>query len=250
MSFDYILPPGVVTYKAMNSDYNTVFNKPSWFTFEEDAKTYSSLFKTTKVHKVALDAGLKLINITSTIFHNDFMNKVLLNMQNEKDRDMLLVPLGIPDLEYQLEFLKELAKDDRNSPIRTLIESKTFDKHPKSVRLFGNHHRCSINVFDNFFVQFIMKHYKDYNGIISPVKWPTCFHGYNFPTEVCIFSPQKDTKFIETKEILHKGGKHGGSASPYYKNLHEGRYDQAFDVDPDFVRRIDDSINKPKNYQA
>jgi hypothetical protein len=250
MSFDFIVPINTYVYKAMSKDYDTSYFKSSWFTLNEEAKPYMQMFKTNKRHKVLLNTGIKLINMSSTIFHEDYMNKVLCSINDEKIRDILLLPIGVPDLEYQLETLKTV----QNQAIIDFLQSKKTDiektPKPQSTKLFGNHHRLSINTFDNMFTDFVMKHYPSYNGIILPKNWPSCFHGYNFSSEVCIFAPSKDTQYVETQQVS-TGGKKQTGGGVYDLVLNAKRYDQVWEIPDEYkyvLDHINDSINKPKTY--
>lgn len=202
MLFDYITPNNMIVFKAIHKEYDINFNDPSWFTTNAEANIYAQSYNSTKIIKVQIKSGLKLINITSKIFHDDLMNKVLLNVPDEFNRNTLLIPLGIPDLNFQKQSILNLKKININ--LDNCVNRCT--NLNDDIKLFGNHHRFSYNVTDKSLINFIKCMYPDYQGIISSKNWPSCFHDNNFPMELCIFNPKDNCTLIESKNVK-KGGK-------------------------------------------
>lgn len=251
MSFDFVVPENMMLYKAIkHSDtYNKDYRNPSWFSTKDGVNTYIQSFNATKIIEVKIKPQIKLINITSTVFHLDFMNKVLLYVDNETDRDILLLALGIPDLEYQKQTLQKICDDSKNPEVlRTFISTKlSLQPNTRSIKLFGDHHRFSISIFDNYFIQFVRNYYPEYQGVVAMKNWPSIFHNEKFPAEACIFDPSYNTVFM-TEHIVRKGGKKNmkGGSSIFFD---DDRFAQNFEtlVDKDFEKRLMTALYNPPN---
>ena len=201
MLFDYITKDMTI-FKAMDIEYNDNFQNPSWFTSSSEVGAYAMQSKF--IHMVRLQTGIKLINISSKIFHDDLMNKILINISDQQAIDMLLLPLGLPDIDYQKKIMENMSQSTTDSKLKLYLEeclkkTSTNDR----IKLFGNHHRFSLDKTDTSLISFIRYMYPEYHGIITPVNWPSCFHNEDFPMEICIFNPSLHCKLIKT---VQKGG--------------------------------------------
>jgi len=251
MSFQFIVPENMIMFKAIKQSdtYNKDYRNPSWFSTEEGVKTYIQSFNATKIIEVKIQPQIKLINITSTIFHADFMNKVLMYVDNETDRDMLLLALGLPDLEYQKQTLQKICGDSKNPDVlRNFISSRlSLQPNTRTIKLFGDHHRFSISIFDNYFIQFVRSYYPEYQGIVSLKNWPSMFHNEKFPAEACIFDPSHNTMFTQEHIIKRGGSKRIKSGSAIF--FDDDRFAQNFEdlVDKEFEKRLITALYNPPN---
>jgi hypothetical protein len=218
MSYDFIVQNNMTVFKALNNEYDLNYDKPSWFTSSKEIGSFEQYYN--HIYQVSLQPKTKLINITSILFHADLMNKILLNVNDPIQRDSLLLPLGIPDIEYQKETIRKLKELYEKIPgsetiVNFLNSALTNLPIINTIKLFGNHHRFSIENIDSNLVNFIKQMYPEYDGIISPVNWPSCFHNNDFPMELCIFNPKK----ICTLQRKIKGGKKKKGGSKNEKNV-------------------------------
>jgi hypothetical protein len=224
MSYDFIVNDNMNLFKAINEDYNINYDKPSWFTSSKEIGSYGTQYK--YIYHVIIKSKIKLINITSPIFHIDLMNKILINVDDPHQRDLLLLPLGIPDIEYQkitINRLKELYLKvaDNESIIKFLNNALQNLPILNTIKLFNDHHRFSLENVDTLLINFIRRMYPEYRGIISPINWPSCFHNNDFPMEICIFNPKEDC-ILQKK--LKGGGKKKKTKSKEKDNFRFGCY--------------------------
>ena len=175
----YILPKGTVLFRA-----TTLKKEGRWYNFSlDDAYAYGKY-----VTEYVLTEDLKLINIASLTFHNDFMDRLLVlypgvdNTGYDIDKIKCLIPLGLVDISTQKKNLDYIGAGF--SPNETAWNNVL---EYLSNNLL-NRHRLSEHSIDTHFVSILEKIYGEkYQGYISPIRWPTKMHGYLFPREMCMF---------------------------------------------------------------
>lgn len=175
----YKLPADTKLFRA-----TTVKKEGRWYNLSlENAYTYGENITEYKTLQ-----ELKLINITSLTFHNDFMDRLSVLYPGEDytgydiNKIKCLIPLGLIDLSVQQQ---QLGFTDN---ILSLNENMWNDKLEYLSKNLLNRHRLSDHNLDTNFVSILEKIYGEkFDGYISPISWPTKIHGYFFPRELCIF---------------------------------------------------------------
>lgn len=196
-AYSFILPAGTSIFRA-----KTINKEGRWYSFTlQDAYVYGEL-----ITEFVTNKDLKLINIMSFTFHDDFMDRLNVmfpgddysGINNEKLK--CLIPLGLPDLQTQLEAIKHFRQD---ITINTETWNNKFDLLSK---LMLNRHRFSIHELDTFLVSVLEKIYGSYfDGYISPLNWPTKLHGNLFHRELCTFK-QGAVNEVRTYTRPSRGG--------------------------------------------
>ena len=185
-SFAYYIPANETFYKGMDIDiFNTSYNKPSWYSINKNtAQNYGNF-----IHKILSGRILKLINIMSTNF-SIFLQDFLIDKYKDTDLTLsykqhmnLLVPLGLPDLSTQLNFIKS---EYNINP----ISSAYFNKY---ASLFNNRSRFSMDKLDKELIDIMKARLTQYgyDGYISLCNWPSVQHNEFFHDELCLFDSSK-----------------------------------------------------------
>lgn len=175
----YKLPQGTSIFRA-----KTIAKEGRWYTLAlEDAYTYGEMiteYSTTK--------ELRLINIMSLTFHNDFMDRLMILYPGadytgmDMRRLSCLISLGLFDIDSQMMAAKLMKipfpfNDISQDPLMHLNNNYLHRRN-----------RFSEHNMDAHFVSVLEEIYGDvYDGYISPIKWSTNIHGGYFPRELCIF---------------------------------------------------------------
>lgn len=199
-AFLYKLPTGTKIFRAA-----TISKGGRWYTLSlEDAYTYGE-----NITEFVTIKELVLLNITSLTFHIDYMDRVssLYPANDYSGFDInkfkCLIPLGLIDLPSQMKNLNFLGST------ANLDESKWDTVLEYLSNNLLNRHRLSDHSLDTNFATVLEQIYGgNFNGYISPIRWPTKLHGHLFPRELCIFN-SVDTFIKEIAE--HKRPTIGGN---------------------------------------
>ena len=210
--FDVILPANTNLYKGETKITEDV--EESWLTddrhawFAEEsaiAKLYGP-----HVHTFKTTSSLKLINISSPLFHMDFIGKVNLLYKNNNGADfrksLCLMPLGLPTTK-EARFLASLGVDSSLS---------NFNDENESINNWSSYYygaqRMSVVInqtnLDDYFVNALKSIYgSKYNGYIQPIHAPTAIFGgkLNNP-EVCLFKSASSVRLVSSRDYKSGGG--------------------------------------------
>lgn len=178
--FLYKILAGTKIFRA-----KTINKEGRWYTLSlEDAYSYGE-----NITEYTLLKDLKLINITSLTFHNDYMDRISVlypgNDYSGYDINKMkcLIPLGLVDLSLQSYEFTSIGGG--KIPINETLWNDRLEYLSKSLL---NRHRLSEHSLDTNFVSILEKIYGDhFDGYISPIKWPTKIHGHLFPRELFTF---------------------------------------------------------------
>jgi hypothetical protein len=178
---------------------NNIGTNPLWFA---ETETIASKYGI-NVYMYKTSRALKLLDISNSIFHLDYMSK-LNNSCNDNIcmnplKGKLLAPLGLPDYETQLKYIKptsvgfyEEPKTDRDKKVKSLI-----DNH---IGFFSGRHRYSVEQSDGTkLVDALMKLYPDHDGYICKSMWPSYHQGGFLLPELCLFKPAICVTTLEKK---------------------------------------------------
>lgn len=194
-------------------------NRPCWFALtEQSANKYAG--DDGNVHNFQISKPLKLLDITNTLFHADFMSRVNLYYAHEHNTNKarVLVPLGLPDLQTQINVLG-LHKDGIYPGQQLSPHQPQMQEHIEAfVPYIANKHRYSVGSvsLDKEMVEMMIKLYPDHHGYISPIMWPSYHLGGFLDKEMCIFSPTSHVELItsggskEKKKHIRKSKKQVG----------------------------------------
>ncbi len=210
--FDYILPNNSKLYKGGPSEFTWMYvsgNRHVWFAEKlETAKKYGQF-----VHTFETVKELKLINISSPLFHYDFIGKLNLLYRNNDGKDSrkswALMPIGLPSLKEARRTLSALNIDsylDINTEKEDVIIWGSYFNHAYRMSLSLNNEKL-----DDNFVNALKDIYgSKYNGYIQPIPTPTILYGGGFAhEELCLFN-SSDVK-LKTKGGSKKTKQRGGT---------------------------------------
>lgn len=185
-SIEYILEPCQSVFHGTNTELHTLVDgRELWTALKEHgAKQYGS-----NVFELKPKRRLRLLNVTSPIFHADIMGhanvKYTENNGMDENKMLLLAPLGLPNLSTQLKVLGEIQGGlykPQNDQDASMLDYITL-----GVGYFGNCHRYSKTSTDTMMIKMIKEMYPNYDGIISPIMWPSIHHGGYLVAEMCVF---------------------------------------------------------------
>lgn len=196
--YHYNLPEGTHLFRA-----KTIAKEGRWYSLKlEDTFRYGR-----EITEYSTTKDLKLLNIMSLTFHNDFMDRLNIlypgNDYDGYDLDKLkcLIPLGLVDLQSQKKFANVFGHQLQTYDI-SWNEVKDITNSP-----LLNRHRFSEHHLDTHLVSVLEKIYGNYyDGYISPLKWPSKLYPDNFHREVCLFKINNDVKEESMYIITQNGG--------------------------------------------
>jgi hypothetical protein len=189
------IPKGTLFYRGFSNKNDTSGN---WFAYDiSGASSYGNIVK-----EYSLSRDIKVINIQNGFFHIDYINKVNLeytgiNFNGLDERKVqALIPLGLPDFEFQKIFLSRIGYSPHSLNITDDYIS----------RLYFNKNRKSFYEFDKEMVASLRTFYeKNCDGFTNPVMYVDKYSGNLFPRELYLFN----NNILELKnEIIleHTGG--------------------------------------------
>jgi hypothetical protein len=201
--FSVWLPKGTVLYKGQpepSFNFNAV--GPCWFSLSEsEATKYGP-----NVVKVTTTKKLLLLNANSRLFSLHFTDYI--NLKQLDNREDLLLPLGIPDLETQEARITQKVKEQGKTPPENNCKNNT--KLKQTIKYYEGHSRYSGTQLDHNMAMEMQDAYGPYvQGYMQPTDRPSCWH-VRFPSEVCIFNIGN----VEFKEgPIQRRQKGGGKAA-------------------------------------
>lgn len=209
--FTVVFPKDNVIYKGFTHD-KTVFDHnskdPCWFAFEENkARKYGEY-----VHQYKTTKPLKLLNISSIIFKQHFIDQINMSSIGDDDKEKILLTLGIPNIHVQTDIVKKNLSSKEN-------KCATSKDLQTKIDYYNGYSRYSGTNLDSMMVAKLIAIYgKHVDGYIQPRDVPSCWHG-NFPAEMCIFNISKHTltriknsvkggsnkkEYLEPRELAHE----------------------------------------------
>ena len=209
-SFDFQFPEGSLLYRGSAVKEDLTDEQHKWFAETRDiAKGYGDI-----VTKYTTTRALKLINISSPLFHFDYIGKVNLHFRHHATDDMnkalALMPLGLPTLEEARRTLSRIPIPNeflnfRDTEQTLNMSSYTYNAQRMSLRMGDI-------ILDDCFVNLIKKIYPSFDGYIQPIMTGTgLFGGKRNHPEICIFAP--GSSVIQKQAQGGKGQKGGMSQS-------------------------------------
>ena len=169
--------------KNLNRESKLILEResPTWFALNEDTiKKYGEL-----IYKFKIIDPLKLLNITTWEFRNDFLNRlnkypdILKDSKLKYLKALSLIALGLPNFNTQLELMKKYLQ---NIPRMYNDDNLFLD----TCTYIG--HRLSEKTIDLKMVELLQLLYgTEYQGYIQPMKIAS-FWMNEFAEEICIFN--------------------------------------------------------------
>jgi hypothetical protein len=196
MDFSYTIKAGTELFRGISTQNDISGN---WFLFSiEDAKMYGST-----IYKYIVKEDIKAINIQDGFFHIDYMNKVNTHFTGENNNGIddrkcfALIPFGLPDIEFQIKFLKQIGYP----------ESKLDIVEDFISRFYFNKHRFSDYEIDKFMVDCMRTFYDEsYDGFTNPVEYQSKIDTPGqFKRELYVFNRDK-IQFEHEIHITSPGG--------------------------------------------
>lgn len=193
MAFDYTLSPDVLLYRSVRTRENLL---GGWYCFiPEHTLGYGPITGEFKSNR-----PLKLLDITTNNFYNDFTGKIVeysRSMPEVISRKMyILFPLGFTDINVYKKFADEIHIP-REANIHLGLELDS--------QYYGNRSRCSVLEYDLELIVVLKKLYPEYDGIIAPVDLPDLLRNGYQHSELCVFNKDNIT-LVKELSIIHKGG--------------------------------------------
>lgn len=233
--YTYIYPEGSQLFRA--TDYNSlnISDIPLWFGEKENiARKYTRKY----LYEFKTKRDFRLLNITHPLFHQDFMNKLMIMYRDYEARfngtellvpdDVLhaLLPIGLFGIESQIDFLSSQRVDLSHINNNTLW-NESFQKYVDSC--FGGKHRYSVYERDLNMVKLMRWLYREYDGYIIPVMWPSKLLDGLFNREICLFRGYDSltpTKFSFLEQKAGKKKKQSGGILQRPKTAMEASFDE------------------------
>lgn len=179
-------------------------NKPDGQWFAYDISGASMYGRTIRKYKLKRD--IKVINIINGFFHIDFMNHINMmytgnNFDGADVRKInTLVSIGLPDIEFQQEFMKRIGVSEPDRQIHDDFMS----------RCLFNKNRLSYYAYDEEFVKAIYTIYGHVcDGWTNPIKYINKFKGNFLERELYIF----DLKILELVDEIQLPATGGSTTS-------------------------------------
>lgn len=221
--FTIVLDAGSVFYRGTDKKVDSPLQSlPSWFGDLTTAQSYGS-----NIFSYRATRRLRLLNITHPIFHADFIAKINVKYEkNPKMKGKILAPLGLPDLETQMQYVAPLTSGNYNDPT----------KRPRAIDIelpfFGNKHRYSSETPTDK-LDILMAHemkllYPDHDGYTSPILWPSYHHNGFLHPETCLFNPYTSVTLLETS--FQTGGGSSLANEKYAEWLQEYGFTDAREI--------------------
>jgi len=219
------IPKGTEIYRGI-SEKNR--EDGQWFAYEMHvASMYGK-----RIRKYKLKRDIKVINVQNGFFHIDFMNHVNLlysgnNYDGIDDRKVrALAPIGLPDVDFQQEFMRRIGVSDHERQIREDFMS----------RCLFNKNRVSYYAYDPEFVDTVHKIYGDVcDGWTNPIKYVNKYMGGYLEREIFLFDIS-NLEMIDEIQLPAAGG--SATSTPNYP----------FGIDPETmnerVTKMMDDIRK------
>lgn len=199
--FTYVIPGNETIFKGMDVKvFDIKYDQPCWYSENmETAKKYGKY-----VHEIKTTTEIKLINLTSQFFHMFLKDNLNLRFRGNNNNGIdinklkLLLPLGLPDLNSQVQYIKNFIPNNHLNnckPPQPQLEPY--------ISVFDRHHRYSNSQYDLELIKTLAHIFgSEFDGYISPIDWPSCFHNGLFHNEICLFFPEK--QFTKNKMIYSK----------------------------------------------
>lgn len=184
----------IIFHGSENKEFK-LKDMPCWFgLIEHTSRRYAG--NTGIVRKYKINKNVKLLDVTNTLFHADYMARVNSYFANTCDtsKAKVLVPLGLPDLETQISVLG--LQNDGIYPNRNNSYNENENKMLSYIQGFvpyiGHKHRYSVSGdvnLDKEMVEMMKIVYPNHDGYISPIMWPSYHLGGFLDKEMCLFNP-------------------------------------------------------------
>lgn len=180
------------------SQHNTLLG--NWYTLDiESARCYGNI-----IGKYKIKNNLKLLNVLSREFHIDFNDKLTLEYPGTNNdgidinKMMLMVPIGLPDINFQMKVASTLLP--AVSSIPSDPDFLSFWKTTNNVSRFSEYS------LDNAFTQKIIELYgTNCDGFILPLKCHNIPQGGLFHREMYIHNTA-NVEYISDIHIQTAGG--------------------------------------------
>lgn len=217
-------------YKGMRSQ-NFDMNRSmlTWFGLEKETATkYGSL-----LYKITIKNEIKLIDITSWEFRNDFFQKLnriigpqaLIDVSLRRKKALALMALGLPNLQVQMLLMQEYLK---NIPQQYNDKNLLID----TCTLIGQ--RLSEKTLDYEMANMLKYLYQDqFDGYIQPIRIASCWMNEFLP-EVCLF---KLDGIVSSNNVskIGAGKLRGGSSDDINDVWYYKMNDLMMSLDDDFM---------------
>jgi hypothetical protein len=201
-SFYITLPAQTRIYRSKDTDVQIYSG--DWFSYtKEETIGYGRRVATFKTKR-----DLRLLNIASNQFYNDYVDRLNLHFKDYVNNDDLLIiklkylfPLGFNNVDYNdrkntYEFLVRKLGWQINTPNNDeIVEHTTF---------YNGRSRYSDKTLDDEMSILLKQLYKEYDGFTSTINLPTVFQNGFFRKELVIFS--FDNLELESIEDVQQSG--------------------------------------------
>lgn len=208
----------------------------NWYTLHvSSAQRYGAY-----VGRYRIKEHLKLINLLSSVFHKDFMERLTLeypgpeNDGNDMHKMLLLCPLGLPDMYIQNQVAKQILEKVANIP-----SDESFLSQWKTL---NNISRFSEYSLDRAFAEKIKQFYgSECDGFILPLKCPSIPHGSLFHEELYIHDTLK-VEYIKDIDDMSGGAYDHSQLLPLRMFATDDEYKL-------FVKHLQEEFDKKKIHE-
>jgi hypothetical protein len=244
-TFFITLSAGTVIYRAFN-DKNNI--KGNWYSYDIDnVRGYGN-----RIGKFVIQKDVKLVNLTSGLFHIHYMDKLNLlytgtNYDGVDDRKYLaMAPIGLPNIEAQFEFLKliNIINLDAKLPDSTSVAKIISDA-------FYNKARISEYDLDKHLINAMTTIYKDKcDGFTLPIRTFNRITNNFFLREIYFYDADivKITEYILPDSTIKQHGGHSGELLSNINTIINNKYKETKNVKeyPKYIYPSDIFVKRTK----
>ena len=196
-------PAATPLYKGTRSPFDTQHPKTAWFALDvANASKYGP-----RVTQVRPSRRLRLLNVASHIFQYHFLDQMNLQDVDLRDKDLAVLPLGIPTPGFQLALAAKYISPPSHVP--------RHDRDPRVMHEAGYYmgHRLSDGAIDAHMVSMMAGIYGGtHDGYIQ--KRPVSSMWMDrFQSEVCLFRPAECGLSVVVGEHAVPASSGGGAGS-------------------------------------
>jgi hypothetical protein len=197
-------------YRGTNTKRDCLEDRPMWVGPLNTATKYGKF-----IYSYQLTRNVRLLDVSNTIFHADFIAKCN-NLYTEEEKGRVLAPLGLPDFQTQMLNVPRMQNgiyppfQERDMGIKQYIDAK--------IGYFGGKHRYSYETLDGVkldheMAKALKELYPNHDGYVCKNMWPSYHHNGCLLPEVCLFNAISCVRQMGEFDQVFGGGS-GGHDDP------------------------------------
>jgi hypothetical protein len=190
-------------YRGTTKKRDCLEDRPMWVGPLNTATKYGDI-----IYSYRLTRNVRLLDVTNTIFHADFIAKCN-NLYTDEKRGRVLAPLGLPDFHTQMLNVTPMQNgiyppfQEKHMGIKQYIDAR--------IGYFGGKHRYSYETLDGVkldheMVMALKELYPHHDGYVCKNMWPSYHHNGCLLPEVCLFNAVSCVRQMGEFNFLRRRG--------------------------------------------